>query len=211
MMRLTCQSQISQSEKSEQKVEDIATSTDITTQPTNMSSTAKQPGSLDESSSSTAPASASATDVPMTEGTRTTMDDDAQLHEEVTSVFDSMELISKRLDKVEHKLRLCDLELKKADRRRHWDDAEHLRPPRKWPLNDDCLENSPLLGLRDDRDYRNPDWRPYPPSAHDPWLGNVDAYAHEQSWTNGPWGRQVTPNRGPTWGQWRVEPIDEHK
>ena len=137
----------------------------------------------------------------MDEGTRTTMDDDNQLQDEVTCVFDSMNLISKRLAKVEHRLRLCDWELAKEDRRRRWDDTELLRPPRKMPINDNFLENNnPLQGLRDDRDYRNPEQRPWPPSAHDPWLGHVDAYAHERSWTNGPWGRQVTPNRGPTWG-----------
>ena len=147
----------------------------------------------------------------MDEGTRTTMDDD-KLNDEVSCVFDDMSLLSKRLATVEHRLRLCDWELAKTDRRRRWDDSELLRPPRKMPLNDNFLHNNnPLQGLRDDRDHQNPEQRLRPPSTHDPWLGQVDAYAHELTWTNGPWERQVTPNRGPTWCQWRIEPIDEHR
>ena len=139
------------------------------------------------------------------------MDDDIQTQQEARCLFEALDIVTDRLDDMESKLRVCKSEIKKTDRLRRWDDSERQRPPRKWPLNDEFLENNkPLLGLRDDRDYRNPDRRPHPPSAHDPWLGDVDAYAHERSWTDGPWGRNVTPNRGPTWGQWRVEPIDEH-
>ena len=163
MMRLADgQSKTSHSNESEQ-VENITPSTDHTTLIDTMSSTGKQPASNE--SSSTTPASASAIDIPMNEGTRTTMDDDNQLQDEVTCVFvkrlAKVELISKQLAKVEHRLRLCDWELAKEDRRRHWDDAERLRPPRKLPLNDNFLDNNnPLLGLRDDRDYRNPEQRP---------------------------------------------------
>ena len=90
--------------------------------------------------------------------TRTTMDDDTQIQQEARCLFQALDIVTDRLDDMESKLRVCKSEIKKADRLRQWDDAERLRPPRKWPLNDEFLEhNQPLLGLRDDRDYRNPD------------------------------------------------------
>ena len=44
-----------------------------------------------------------------------------------------------------------------------------------------------------------------PRSSRGPWLGQVNPYAHERTWTEGWWAPRNTPNSGPTWG---VNPYD---
>ena len=73
--------------------------------------------------------------------------------------------------------------------RPHWPHHEH--PPRKMPYNDQLLTtNDPTKGSlhKGDRDLLNPNQRLQPRSTYGLWLGQINAFSHENQWTDGPWG-----------------------
>ena len=136
----------------------------------------------------------------------------ADLENETECIFDKHAELNQRIEKVEQ--RTNDIDARMAIRQR-W--PNHERQPRKMPYNSDFLtRNDPTKGLlhEDDRDPMNP-YRQVPlqpRSTYDPWDGQIDPYAHESNWTNGPWGPRSTPNRGPTWGTGQIQhPVDNHR